>query len=226
MAKFGVVVTIDGPAASGKSSVSREIARKHGWKWVSTGAFYRGLAFVALKKQVDLDDVDTLVELCSSNEWSIELTPAKTEVVFQGVEVTDQINHEDVGSFASRISHHQGVRKALLVAQRNCAIGQKGLVAEGRDCGTVVFPDATVKVYLTAKSENRALRRALEQGSDLLEVQSAQKIRDQQDTTRKAAPLQIPENALVIDTTELDLDGVVSAVDKHIQEKLSGPYRE
>lgn len=221
MGKFGVVITIDGPAASGKSSVSREIARKHGWKWVSTGAFYRGLAFVALKKHIDLDDTKSLVELCTSDEWSINLTPQKTEVVFQGIDVTDQINHEDVGSFASRISHHQEVRKALLVAQRNCALGQKGLVAEGRDCGTVVFPEAPIKVYLTAKSENRALRRALEQGADLMEVQSAQKIRDQQDSSRKAAPLQIPENALVIDTTELDLEGVVAAVDKHIQMILS-----
>lgn len=221
MGKFGVVITIDGPAASGKSSVSREIARKHGWKWVSTGAFYRGLAFVALKKHIDLDDTKSLVELCTSDEWSINLTPQKTEVVFQGIDVTDQINHEDVGSFASRISHHQEVRKALLVAQRNCALGQKGLVAEGRDCGTVVFPEAPIKVYLTAKSENRALRRALEQGADLMEVQSAQKIRDQQDSSRKAAPLQIPENALVIDTTELDLEGVVAAVDKHIQMTLT-----
>lgn len=220
MGKLGIVITIDGPAASGKSSVSREIARKHGWKWVSTGAFYRGLAFVALKKNVDLDDMKALVDLCHSDEWLIELTQEKTEVIFQGADVTDQINHEDVGSFASRISHHQDVRKALLMAQRNCALGQKGLVAEGRDCGTVVFPDAPIKVYLTAKSENRALRRALEQGSDLQEVQSAQKIRDHQDSSRKSAPLQIPENALVVDTTELDLDGVVQAVDRHIQEKL------
>ncbi|MBL7557527.1 MAG: (d)CMP kinase [Bdellovibrionaceae bacterium] len=223
MGKFGTVVTIDGPAASGKSSVSREIARKHGWKWVSTGAFYRGLAFVALKKNVDLEDTKALVDLCHSDEWSIELTPEKTEVVFQGVDVTDQINHEDVGSFASRISHHQDVRKALLAAQRNCALGQKGLVAEGRDCGTVVFPDAPIKVYLTAKSENRALRRALEQGADLQEVQSAQKIRDRQDSSRKAAPLQVPDNALVIDTTELDLQGVVQAVDNHIKNKLQSP---
>lgn len=220
MGKFGIVITIDGPAASGKSSVSREIARKHGWKWVSTGAFYRGLAYVALKKNIDLDDTKALVALCDSDEWSIEMTQEKTDVLFQGMDVTEQINHEDVGSFASRISHHQEVRKSLLVAQRNCALGQKGLVAEGRDCGTVVFPEAPIKVYLTAKSENRALRRALEQGSDLLEVQSAQKIRDQQDTTRKAAPLQVPENALVVDTTELDLDGVVAAVDKYIRTKL------
>ena len=216
-----IVVTIDGPAASGKSSVSREIAKKHSWAWVSTGAFYRGLAFVALQKEIDLDDIKALVDLCHDNEWSIELTSVKTEVLFQGADVTEMINHEDVGSFASRISHHKEVRKALLEAQRNCALGQSGLVAEGRDCGTIVFPDAPIKFYLTAKSENRAQRRALEQGSDLLEVQSAQKIRDHQDSSRKSAPLQIPENAIVIDTTDLDLDGVVSEADRHIRQKLA-----
>lgn len=220
MRKEAIVVTIDGPAASGKSSLSREIARKNSWAWVSTGAFYRGLAFVALQKHVDLDDIKSLVDLSYSSEWSIELTPKKTLVVFQGKDVTDLINHEDVGSFASRISHHKDVRKALLQAQRNCAIGQSGLVAEGRDCGTIVFPKAPIKVYLTAKSENRALRRALEQGSDLQDVKSAQKIRDHQDSSRKSAPLQIPENAKVIDTTELDLEGVVEEVDRYIQEKL------
>lgn len=216
-----IVVTIDGPAASGKSSVSRAIAKKHSWSWVSTGAFYRGLAFVALKKQIDLDDIKSLVDLCHDEEWSIELTPEKTEVVFQGMDVTEMINHEDVGSFASRISHHKEVRTALLEAQRNCAVGPVGLVAEGRDCGTIVFPDAPIKFYLTAKSENRAQRRALEQGSDLEEIQSAQKIRDHQDSSRKSAPLQIPPNAIVIDTTELDLNGVVQEADRHIQQFLA-----
>ncbi len=219
--KKAVVVTIDGPAASGKSSVSRAIAKMHGWSWVSTGAFYRGLAFVALKKQIDLDNIKALVDLCHDDKWSIELTADKTEVIFQGVDVTDMINHEDVGSFASRISHHKEVRKALLEAQRNCALGRPGLVAEGRDCGTIVFPEAPIKFYLTAKSENRAQRRALEQGSDLEEIQSAQKIRDHQDSSRKSAPLQIPANAIVIDTTDLDLEGVVQEADRHIKHILA-----
>lgn len=220
MPKTPIIVTIDGPAASGKSSVSRQIAKIHAWAWVSTGAFYRGLAFAALKIQVDLDDIPSLVNLCHSDVWSIKLTSEKTEVHFQGADVTELINHEDVGSFASRLSHHQDVRKALLEAQRNCALGQIGLVAEGRDCGTIVFPNAPIKFYLTAKSENRALRRALEQGSDIQEIQSAQKIRDHQDSSRKSAPLQIPPNAIVIDTTDLDLDGVVQAAEIHIQEIL------
>ncbi len=215
-----VVITIDGPAASGKSSVSRELAKRFGFAWVSTGAFYRGLAFVAIKKEIDLDDVPAIEKLSHSKEWEIKLTPEKTCVIFQDQDVTEFINHEDVGSFASRISHHLPVRQALLQKQRDCIIGKKGLVAEGRDCGTVVFPDAPVKVYLTAKSENRAQRRALEQGSDLQEVQSAQKIRDLQDSSRKAAPLQIPENSFVVDTTELNLSQVVDEVEKHALNKL------
>ena len=214
------VITIDGPAASGKSSVSRELAKRLGFSWVSTGAFYRGLAFVAIQKNIDLDDVDSLVHLCEGKDWQIKMTLEKTLVLFQDKDVTDMINHEDVGSFASRISHHQRVRSALMQKQRDCSINQSGLVAEGRDCGTVIFPAAPVKVYLTASSEFRAQRRALEQGSDLQEVQSAQKIRDMQDSSRKAAPLQIPENAMVIDTSHLDLVQVVDQVEEYARKML------
>lgn len=215
-----MIVTIDGPAASGKSSVSREIAKKNAWAWVSTGAFYRGLAYVAIQQQIDLDDIPALVNICHSDIWKIKLTTEKTCVIYENSDVTELINHEDVGSFASRISHHQEVRSALLDLQRNCAPGAKGLVAEGRDCGTVVFPFAEIKIYLTARSEDRALRRALEQGSDVRDIENAQKIRDLQDSSRKAAPLQIPEKAIVIDTTNLDLQGVVNKVQYYIDEKL------
>lgn len=214
------VVTIDGPAASGKSSVSRAIAKKHNWAWVSTGAFYRGLAFVALKKGIELDDVNGLVDLTQSSEWSIQLTAEKTGVLFEGQDVTEAIGHEDVGSFASRISHYPDVRKSLLEAQRRCANGRVGLVAEGRDCGTVVFPKASMKFYLTANSDDRARRRAQEQGADLKEIKEAQKIRDLQDSSRASAPLQIPDQAIVIDTTKLDLAGVIDVVENHIKEKL------
>lgn len=215
-----IIITIDGPAASGKSSVSRELARRFGFSWVSTGAFYRGLAFVAIKKEIDLEDIPALQRLCDSKEWEVQLTSEKTGVIFEDNDVTEFINHEDVGSFASRISHYQPVRQALLQKQRDCAQGKNGLVAEGRDCGTVVFPNAVVKVYLTADSTNRAQRRALEQGSDLQEVQSAQKIRDLQDSSRKTAPLQIPENSLVIDTTNLSLSQVVDEVEKYTRNKI------
>lgn len=215
-----MVITIDGPAASGKSSVSRELARRLGWNWVSTGAFYRGLAFAALKMQIDLDDVQALTELTSNPAWSVRLAEERTKVFFGEEDVTDLIAHEDVGNFASKVSHYPEVRKALLQVQRNCAEGREGLVAEGRDCGTVVFPDAEAKVYLTANSELRAARRATELGLDQGDMVKAQQQRDMQDSTRKVAPMAIPENAFVLDSTELNFDQVVSKVEEFVRTKI------
>lgn len=215
-----MVITIDGPAASGKSSVSRELARRLGWNWVSTGAFYRGLAFAALKLQIDLDDVQALTDLTSNPAWSVRLADERTKVFFGEEDVTDLIAHEDVGNFASKVSHYPEVRKALLQVQRNCAEGREGLVAEGRDCGTVVFPDAEAKVYLTANSELRAARRATELGLDQGDMVKAQQQRDMQDSTRKVAPMAIPENAFVLDSTELNFDQVVSKVEEFVRTKI------
>lgn len=217
---MGQVVTIDGPAASGKSSVSRELARRLGWRWVSTGAFYRGLAFVARELNMDLANGRRLAELSHSKEWEVRLTPERTLVLFQGRDVTDAIASEDVGGIASRISNDPDVRAALLGAQRACAEGAQGLVAEGRDCGTVVFPAALAKVYLTASSESRAQRRANEHGEDPTKIIEAQKTRDTQDSTRKAAPLMIPQNARVVDTSEMDLTGVVDEVERYVRTLL------
>ncbi|QDK37001.1 (d)CMP kinase [Bdellovibrio sp. NC01] len=217
---MGMVITIDGPAASGKSSVSRELARRLGWKWVSTGAFYRGLAYAALQLSVDLDDVKALAELTHNPIWSIRLESERTKVYFQDQDVTDQIAHEDVGNFASKISHYPEVRKALLEAQRNCSNGPDGLVAEGRDCGTVVFPQAEAKVFLTASSEHRAARRATELGLDQDDMVKAQKQRDHQDSTRKVAPMAVPPNAFVLDSTELNLDEVVDKVEAFVRTKI------
>lgn len=215
-----MVVTIDGPAASGKSSVSRELARRLGWQWVSTGAFYRGLAFAAIQLDVDLDDVKILSELTHNPVWRVQMDDDRTRVFFKDQDVTDLIAHEDVGNFASRVSHYPEVRKALLDAQRNCATGEMGLVAEGRDCGTVVFPNAQAKVYLTASSEHRAARRAAELGLDHGDMVKAQQQRDHQDSTRKVAPMAVPEDALVVDTTALNLDQVVDRVVEYVRTKI------
>lgn len=215
-----MVITIDGPAASGKSSVSRELARRLGWNWVSTGAFYRGLAFAAIQMGIDLDDVKALAELTHDPVWSVQMNDARTVVLFKNQDVTDLIAHEDVGNFASKVSHYPEVRKALLDAQRSCSSGPQGLVAEGRDCGTVVFPTAEAKVYLTANSEHRAARRAAELGLDQGDMAKAQQQRDLQDSTRKVAPMAIPADALVVDTTELNLDQVVDKVVDYVQKKI------
>jgi cytidylate kinase len=218
---MGMVITIDGPAASGKSTVSRELATRLGWQWVSTGAFYRALGYAALHSNVDITDVKGLTELAHSSVWSVKMGLARTQVFFNNHDVTDDIFHEDVGNIASKISHYPDVRKALLEAQRNCSSGPQGLVAEGRDCGTVVFPQAQAKIYLTASSEHRAARRAAELGLDQEQTQEAQKVRDQQDSTRKAAPLSVPENAFVVDTTDMALDEVVNKVENFVRSKLS-----
>lgn len=218
--EMGRVITIDGPAASGKTSVSRELARRLGWTWVSTGAFYRGLAYVAQQLKVDLNDENTLADLASGNQWRIEMKEENTEVYFGDKNVTDLIMHEDVGNIASKISHFPKVRQSLLNGQRDCSTKTQGLVAEGRDCGTVVFPNAEVKIYLTARSENRAERRAKELGLDAEKMAEAQSVRDQQDSTRKAAPLQVPDKAIVLDTTDLNFEQVVSAVEAHTRKTI------
>lgn len=215
-----MVITIDGPAASGKSSVSRELARRLGWNWVSTGAFYRGLAFAAIQLDIDLDDVQALAKLTHDPVWSVQMNDARTTVLFRNNDVTDLIAHEDVGNFASKVSHYPEVRKALLDAQRSCSSGPQGLVAEGRDCGTVVFPKAEAKVYLTANSEHRAARRAAELGLDQGDMAKAQQQRDLQDSTRKVAPMAVPEDAYIVDTTELNLDQVVEKVVEYVQNKI------
>ena len=209
---MGFVITIDGPAASGKSSVSRGLSKKFSIPWVSTGAFYRGLAYAALQSHIDLADRVSLTELAMSDAWRVVMTPEKTQVWFGDQEVTDQIAQESVGNAASRISLYPEVRSSLLDHQRQCALSDRGLVAEGRDCGTVVFPQAELKVYLTASSEHRALRRAQELGLDQQSVVEQQKQRDHQDSTRKTAPLQIPQDSLVVDTTSMTLDQVVDHI--------------
>lgn len=206
------IITIDGPAASGKSSVSRAVAKALNMDWVSTGAFYRGLALVAHDRDVDLSDEKALADLASSNIWQVKMAEEQTLVFLEGRDVTARIYAEEVGQVASKISHYPMVRQSLLEAQRNCARGGRGLVAEGRDCGTVVFPKAHLKVFLTASSEDRAKRRAMEQGRDLKQIHEAQKVRDQQDTSRQTAPLTIPPGAHVLDTSFMSLDEVVQGV--------------
>jgi cytidylate kinase len=217
---MGRVVTIDGPAASGKTSVSRELARRLGWHWVSTGAFYRGLAYAAQRLQLNLQDEELLSDLSRSHQWRVEMAESKTRVYFGDEDVTDEIGREDVGNVASKISHFPKVRESLLEGQRDCRERTEGLVAEGRDCGTVVFPNAEVKIYLTARSEDRAERRAKEQGLSAESLIEEQNRRDHQDSTRKAAPMKVPDQAYVVDTSEMNFEQVVAAVEKHVRAVL------
>jgi cytidylate kinase len=214
---MGKVITIDGPAASGKTSVSRELARRLGWKWVSTGAFYRALAYVAQQKGVPWENPEDLANLVSDKAWAVDLGVERTGVILDGKDVTEEIYAEEIGGGASQVSQYPEVRKALLQAQRDLAL-VTDLVAEGRDCGTVVFPEANLKIYLTARSEQRAQRRATEKGADVDKIQAQQKDRDARDSGRKAAPLKVPEGASVIDTGPLNLEQVVDKVEECVRQ--------
>jgi cytidylate kinase len=214
------VVTIDGPAASGKSSLSRELARRLGFAWISTGAFYRGLAFVAHVESVDIHDEKLMASLSLSAIWSVQMSEKMTHVFLKGQDVTEEIFREHIGNLASTISQYPLVRQTLLEAQRRCALNVKGLIAEGRDCGSVVFPNAQVKIYLTASPLDRAARRAKDEGKSVDETISQQKIRDQQDSSRKAAPLQVSADSLVVDNSEMSFEAVVKKVEDHVRKTL------
>lgn len=214
------IVTIDGPAASGKSSVSRELARRLKWDWVSTGTFYRGLAWAANEAGLDLDDEAQLVLFSESDRWEVRLTAQTTRFVFDNVDRTDDIGKESVGALASKISSYPKVRLALLEAQRACSETGRGLIAEGRDCGTVVFPKADVKIFLTAKAEDRAQRRALEEGRSLEATITDQERRDHQDASRTAAPMIASEGAYQLDTTGLSLEAVVDQIETLVRDTL------
>lgn len=214
------VVTVDGPSASGKTSVSRAVANNLSWNWVSTGVFYRGLGYMAWAQKVDPNDEEKLLDLLNLSEWKVTLSPQVTEFWYQGKDVTSKIFAEQIGSLASQVARWPRIRQRLLEAQRDCAKGVVGLVAEGRDCGTQVFPEAWLKIFLTAGAENRAARRAEEQGLNVGETLQAQKLRDAQDSNRQDAPLAVADGAIEIDTTSLGLEEVISQVTGMIEKKM------
>lgn len=215
-----MIITIDGPAASGKTTVSRALATDLGWSWVSTGAFYRGLAYVAQRMSVPLDDEGQLADLCHSSVWSVKMSLDNTRVYFKNEDVSAAIYSEQNGSAASQVSRHPRVRSNLLEAQRRCAQDLIGLVAEGRDCGTIVFPAAQVKIYLVADSESRAQRRSQEQGASLEEIKKAQSLRDLSDTSRATAPLQAAPEAHIVDTSDMTLAQVVEKIRTIVRKEL------
>lgn len=211
-----MVVAIDGPAGSGKSTVSKILARKLGFMYLDTGAIYRALAYVALKKKIPLDDGKLLAELAKTMQIEFKQDEQGQRVIVNGEDVSEKIRTEEVGMAASKVSMHPEVREALLGIQRD--FGEKGnLVAEGRDMGTVVFPNAEVKVFLTASPEVRAQRRYLELkekgiNTTLEEVLKSVIERDRQDSTRSVAPLKPASDAVIIDTSNMSIEEVVNSI--------------
>ena len=218
------VVTVDGPSGAGKGTLSALIAEKLGWHLLDSGAIYRVLAVAAMHHDLPVDDESAVVPLASGLDVSFEIDNEQRRVVLEGEDVTDDIRTEEVGAVASQIASLARVREALLRRQR--AFQQDpGLVADGRDMGTVVFPDANVKLFLTASAEARAERRYNQLKDKGLDVNIARlltdiKARDDRDANRTIAPLVPAEDAVVIDSTDLDINQVFESAMEIINSRL------
>ena len=218
------VVTVDGPSGAGKGTLSALIAEKLGWHLLDSGAIYRVLAVAAMHHDLPVDDESAVVPLASGLDVSFEIDKEQRRVVLEGEDVTDDIRTEEVGAVASQIASLARVREALLRRQR--AFQQDpGLVADGRDMGTVVFPDANVKLFLTVSAEARAERRYNQLKDKGLNVNIARlltdiKARDDRDANRSIAPLVPAEDAVVIDSTDLDINQVFESAMEIINSRL------
>lgn len=215
-----MIIAIDGPSGAGKSTVAKAAAKKLGFNCLDTGAMYRAIAWYALEHGLALDDEAALGEVASTKEISfghVEGDPVPRRVFIDGVEVTDAIRTAQVDRAVSSASAHPAVREALVDQQRR--IGRAGdYVVEGRDIGTVVFPEAPVKVFLTATDEERAMRRVRQNeqrgvGSvDFEEVLADLRRRDEADSSRAASPLVAAEDAVKLDSTGFTADEIIDRI--------------
>jgi len=214
------VITIDGPAGSGKTTVSRLLAKKIKSLYLDTGAMYRAVAFAAKKKGVDLEDGKSVKALCRSLDLRFITDEDPPRLVLNGEDISRQIRTAEMDMLSSKVSAIREVRETMTELQRKIAQGVR-VVAEGRDMGTVVFPDAEHKFFLTASSGVRTERRFRErlgrgETVSLVVVKSEMKRRDHQDQTRSLAPLKPAEDAKVIDSTRLSADEVVEEILRHM----------
>jgi cytidylate kinase len=208
------VIAIDGPAGAGKSTIGKALARRLGLEYLDTGAMYRAVTAAALRRGVALDDLDAVGRLADG----IDLEVGDRGVFADGHDVTAEIRGAEVTGAVSRVAANSAVRAELRARQRAWAEQRGGGVVEGRDIGTVVFPDAVLKLYLTASPRVRAERRVAEAGGDVDEIEASIATRDQYDSTRVDSPLREADGAVLVDTTGLGIDAVLA----HILGLLAG----
>lgn len=200
-----IVIAIDGPAASGKSSVARSLARRLGFVYVNTGAMYRAVTWHAVANGVPTADAEKVTALLRTSDIQCSVANRESGITINGIDPTPHLLDESVNANVSNIAAIQEVRRQLVALQRNFAM-ENDLVMEGRDIGSAVFPETPYKFYIDASLEVRALRRQ-RQG-----VQDSITARDRQDSSRRASPLIIAEDAHVIDSSNLTVDGVVGEI--------------
>lgn len=217
-----IIIAIDGPAGSGKSTLAALLARKYNYVNIETGAMYRALALKALETGVSLDDASALQELAQRSRIELEPRPEGNRVLLDSEDITDRIRRQDVTDAASRVSVHTPVREWMVASQRDMGAGG-GVVMEGRDIGTRVFPNAEVKIFLDADPEVRGNRRFL-QAPDVTThakaVLDELHARDQRDRSRADSPLVAAPDAVTIDSTHLTLDQVIERAMKVVEETL------
>jgi cytidylate kinase len=202
-----MVIAIDGPAGAGKSSVARGVAEALGFTYLDSGAMYRCVALAGIERGADLDDPDAMGQVAASLEIALE----GDRVILDGGDVSAEIRDPGTSAAASRVSVHPPVREAMVARQRSL-IDAGRYVAEGRDIGTIVSPDAPLKVFLTASAGERARRRAAQTGEDEATVLAAQAERDERDETREHSALRAAADAIEIDTTERSQQEVIDRV--------------
>ena len=214
-----LLITIDGPAGAGKTTVSRALADRLGYRYIDTGALYRAVALAAKTQGINPENDAELKRLCTKLELAFVLTETGLRLFLNGADITDHIRTAEITMLASAISARPVVREFLLDLQRNLG-KEKAAVFEGRDMGTVVFPDADLKFFLDATNRARALRRYDEIKSQstqtLEEVDLDIQRRDRNDSTRQLAPLKPAQDAIVIDSTDLSVAEVVELMVSHI----------
>ena len=219
-------VAIDGPSGAGKSTVARRLARELGCVYMDTGAMYRAVGLLAHRLGVDDRDDEALGRMLDAGvEIRAALAPEGQRTLLNGEDVEDQIRTQEIGMAASNVAACPSVRRALVTMQRQAAQGCD-VVMDGRDIGTVVLPQAGVKIFLTAAPEARARRRTLElhqrgQDADFDEILREIRRRDEQDENRPVAPLRQAEDAVLLDTTNLDLKGSLEALLTLVRERLA-----
>jgi CMP/dCMP kinase len=222
--KRKLIIAIDGPAGAGKSTIASRLARKLGYVNLESGAMYRALALKAIDKDASFDDEAALVELAQVSRIRLEPTVGGNRTMLDGQDVSSRIRERDVTEAASRVSVHPGVRAWMVARQREMGT-DSGVVMEGRDIGTKVFPDADLKIFLDADPVVREQRRMEQQkikGEVAANVAADLRERDHRDRTRAASPLVAAEDAVVIDSTRLSEDEVLAQVEELARGKLEG----
>ncbi|MGZ4814788.1 MAG: (d)CMP kinase [Terriglobales bacterium] len=219
-----LIIAIDGPAGSGKSTIAQHLARKLGYVNLETGAMYRALGVKALESGVPLDDESQLYELAQLSTIALDPTPLGNRVLLDGRDVSQRVRDADVSDAASRVSVHPKVREWMVAHQREMGkLG--GVIMEGRDIGTKVFPDADVKIFLDAKLDVRAQRRVTQVAATndpgrARQIAEQMVQRDRRDTTRTESPLVPAPDAVIIDSSNLTIEQVIQRIDEIVQQRM------